>query len=72
MLGVGLGANTAMFSVVNATWLRPLPYRSPDRLVAIEEGVPRLASIFPRLPVNAADVDGDAARARDVVRDDGL
>jgi hypothetical protein len=37
ILGFGIGVNTAIFSVINAVILKPLPFREPSRLVQITE-----------------------------------
>jgi hypothetical protein len=54
-LALAIGANTAIFSVVDGILIRPLGYGDESRLVAIHEIVPRfgLSGFIPRVPVNA-------------------
>lgn len=58
-MAIGIGATTAIFSVVDATLLRPLPYPDPGRLVSIAADMPG---------VNARDVGMSQPEWRDLQR----
>jgi putative ABC transport system permease protein len=56
MLAVAIGANTAVFSIVHAVLLRPLPFNEPDRLVMLWGHDPAIA--VPVIEVSTGDLHG--------------
>src|SRR5882724_18357 len=53
-LALGIGANTAIFSLIDGILLRAPDYREPSRLVSIGEVIPKFAKSYPLIPVNIA------------------
>jgi putative ABC transport system permease protein len=61
-LAFGIGANTAIFSVVHAILLRPLPFKDADRLVRITQVAPPPSAPAPSAPAPSAPVPSAPAR----------
>src|SRR5215212_1255122 len=60
---LGIGVNSAIFSIVNGVLIRPLPYRDADRIVFIKEGMPKMgpgmgSRISPAEFVDYRELDG--------------
>jgi putative ABC transport system permease protein len=53
-LALGIGANAAIFSIVDAVLLRPLPFKNPSRLVMLWEGLPEIG--YPKIEGSAPDL----------------
>jgi putative ABC transport system permease protein len=66
-LALGIGANTAIFTVVNSVLLRPLPFHEPARLVAIWD---TYQPNFPKLGVSPTEYD-EWARQTDIFEEVG-
>ena len=65
-LAVGIGATTAVFSVVDGVLLKPLPYPQPERLFALFSSHPRQGDFFPMSHLDATDLSEQGTSVADI------
>jgi putative ABC transport system permease protein len=53
-LALGIGPTTAIFNILEAVLLRPLPFKDPSRLVILHEGIPKMG--YPKMDFSPADL----------------
>ena len=71
-LALVLGANAAIFAVVNATLLRPMPFAAEGRVVQLFAQPPGTTSVLQRNPLQQMEVPRLRERARTLARLEGF
>src|SRR5262245_18037299 len=65
-LGLGIGVNSTMFSVINGMLLRPMPFKDPERLMHLDEKAPKAG--FETAGLSFPDFSDWRARSRSFER----